>query len=196
MDASKLLGAPTFMTMGNHECGFGSYCTTTTGDANSTAFREALAPTSSNFYYTFDITTGSGAIATFVIVADNAWDATQQSWLEQTLTRADTRAKWTIVARHHPWSNTQYHNTDIRNIITSHKYTLFLTGHSHEYAHPTYDDPSGRTVTAGMGGAPPAAGSTFYGYGIVEQQADDRLAVTIYDQASSQAQDSWSVPPQ
>jgi hypothetical protein len=193
--AAHKLGRTLFMTMGNHECGGGNLCPVGDVDPNFTAFSEALKEVSDKPYYHFDVATGSG-IARFVVVADNAWEATQAQWLQDTLTKADTEAKYTIVTRHHPISNTQLQTQAEWQIIRAHKYTLFLTGHSHEYRHDTYDDQSGRTVVMGLGGAPPSPGTTFYGYGVVEQGDDDHLKVTIYDQQSDMVVDSWSVSPQ
>ena len=52
-----------------------------------------------------------------------------------------------------------------------------------------------RAIVVGFGGAP-LAGSSFWGYGIVRQGTDDRITVTIYDQATGNAMDSFSVAPQ
>jgi hypothetical protein len=183
------------MTMGNHECLGGGYCSQTSGDANSYIFRQALAPISKTTYYSFDVTTRLG-IARFVIVADNSWDAQQQQWLQDTLSRADKEAKYTIVARHHPIDNQMLSNPQEWQIIHAHKYSLFLTGHSHTYRHENFSDPSGRTVLAGNGGAPLDNHGSFYGYGTVEQRTDGNLYVTFYDQASGMVQDSFSVAPQ
>jgi len=51
-----------------------------------------------------------------------------------------------------------------------------------------------RTLIYGLGGVP-RSGPT-WGYGLVQQGLDDRLYVTIYDQASGLPLDGWSVPPQ
>jgi hypothetical protein len=195
MDASQLLGKTTFMTMGNHECAGGNMCSSTANDANSTVYRQALAPIAALPYYSFDVMTSSGK-ATFVIVADNFWDGAQQQWLEATLTRADAEARYTIVARHHPIDNKDLQNPQMWQVIRAHKYTLFLTGHSHVYSHDTWLDPSGRTLRLGVGGAPLASGQSFYGFGAVQQNADGSLAVTIYDQATMNPQDSFTVAPQ
>ncbi|MEO8801188.1 MAG: hypothetical protein ABI551_25070 [Polyangiaceae bacterium] len=86
-----------------------------------------LAPISSTPYYTFDVTTSLG-IATFVIVADMSYDSVQASWLVRTLTTADSKAKYTIVARHHPEGNTEVStNQAALTVIRAHKYSLFLT---------------------------------------------------------------------
>lgn len=196
MSAAALLGRPTFMTMGNHECLNGAICMPGSGDANSTVFLKALAPTSPLPYYSFDVTTRSG-LATFVVVADNFWSDTQRQWLEATLAKADTDAKYTIITRHHPIDNSQLSNRAIWQIIQSHKYSLFLAGHSHSYHHDMALDASKRSLRCGCGGAPISTyPGAFYGYGTVLQGPDDRLYVTIWDQATDAIQDAFSVAPQ
>jgi hypothetical protein len=197
MTAAQKLGKTLFMTMGNHECKSSqAYCYLNSTQANYTAFMQALKPVSTVPYYSVDVNT-QGGVATFVFVADNAWDATEQTWLQNTLTKADTAAKYTIVARHHPIDNTDLATlADEWNIIKAHKYTLFLTGHTHEYKHDTFLDNSGRTIRLGNAGAPLDNGFQWYGYAIVQQGLDDRLYVSVYDQATGNVADSISILPQ
>jgi hypothetical protein len=192
MSASQLLTRTTFMVMGNHECE-SSYCLPGSSDVNYHAFTQALAPISSLPYYSFNVQTSAG-LATFVVIADSAWDATQQSWLNSTLTTADQKAKYTIIARHHPIDFTGLQAPAEWTIIQSHKYSLMLTGHTHEYKHDTYLDHSGRTLRIGNGGAPLQPGA-YNGYGTVTQGTDDNLYVNVYDM-NGQLQDAWWVPPQ
>ena len=82
----------------------------------------------------------------------------------------------------------------IYNLVTSHKYTLFLTGHSHEYKH--YSS-APRAVVMGLGGAPfDNPNQQWWGYMTVMQCPDDRINVAVYDQATGNVQDQFSVPPQ
>ena len=68
--------------------------------------------------------------------AHDAWNQTQQDWLTAQLTDADANAKYTFVSKHHPTGNTdQPAFQQIYNLVISHKSTLFLNGHSHEYKH-------------------------------------------------------------
>jgi hypothetical protein len=195
MKASKKLGHTLFMTMGNHECGQ-PYCLSGSKRPNYLAYLAALKPVSGKPYYSFDVQTDAG-LATFVMVADNAWDATQSDWLTTTLKKADAQARYTIVSRHHPIDNSDTTTMqDEWNLIRSHKYTLFLTGHTHEYKHDTKLDPSGRTVRMGNAGAPPSNNFPYFGFGVVQQGVDDRLYVTVYDEATGNAMDTWSVAPQ
>ena len=153
--AASLLGKTVFMTMGNHECSGEATTLCTLGsygnNANYTAFMDALQPIASTPYYRFDVMTASG-LAVFLVLADDVWDATEQGWLTQQLTDADARAKYTFVSKHHPDGNTDHPEfQQIYDLVTQHKYTLFLTGHSHEYRHSRKDV---RTVVIGCGGAP------------------------------------------
>jgi hypothetical protein len=181
-----------FMTMGNHEC-FHGPCLAGSQNANYVAFMSALQPISTTPYYTFNINTQLGLI-TFVIVADNAFDQTQATWLDQTLATADTQAKYTIVVRHHPEGDTSVAtNADSMAIIRNHKFALFLTGHSHLYKHMTTDQ--GRDLVFGGGGAPLIAGGSFHGYVLLDQQASGELKITVYDVVTNAVQDTWTVGP-
>lgn len=196
VQAAALLGKTVFMTLGNHECSFSSQTLCSANPYNTnpnyTAFMDALKPISPTPYYRFDIQTNSG-LAVFLVVADDAWNATQQAWLTQQLTDADQHAKYTFVSKHHPDRNTSHPEfQQIYDLVRQHKYTLFLTGHSHLYKRQR-DDP--RALVMGVGGAP-LAGSSFFGYGTALQGTDDRIYVTIYDQATGNIMDKFDVAPQ
>jgi hypothetical protein len=197
MQAASLLGKTVFFTMGNHECSGESMtlCSLASNgrNANYTAFMDAMKQVGiQSPYYRFDVMTGTG-LAVFIVVADDVWDPMEQSWLVEQLSDADARAKYTFVSKHHPDGNTDHPEFQtIYNLVRRHKYTLFLTGHTHEFKRQ-YNDP--RAMVIGCGGAP-LAGGAFWGYGTALQGADDRIAVTIYDQASGHVMDSFSVAPQ
>ena len=153
---------------------------------------DTLAPIAKLPYYRFDVTTKSG-LAVFLVVADDAWDAAQQSWLTTQLTDADAHAKYTFVSKHHPDGNTDHPEfQQIYDLVRKHKYTLFLTGHSHLFKRQSSDP---RAMVIGCGGAP-LAGGNFWGYGTALQGTDDRIYVSIYDQATSQLTEAFSVAPQ
>jgi hypothetical protein len=192
MNAVSRLGKTWFMTQGNHECyGGGCYAGSTNGDY--VAFMHALAPISSTPYYTFDVTTSLG-LATFVVIADMSYDSTQAAWLHQTLTTADQKAKYTIVVRHHPEGDSSVAtNQDSMQVVRQHKFAAFLTGHNHLYKHMTVDN--GRDLILGTGGAPLIAGGAFFGYAIIDQQANGQLTVTVYDINAATPVDTWSVGP-
>jgi hypothetical protein len=181
-----------FMTMGNHECTSGP-CLIGSSNANYKAFMSALAPISSKPYYSFNVHTSAG-LATFVVIADNGWDSAQSSWLSTTLSQADTNAKYTFVFRHHPEGDTSVStNPTSMALIRQHKFAMFITGHTHTYHHMTTDN--GRDLVLGLGGAPLiAAGATYNGYAVIDQQASGNLQVTVYDVAGA-VHDTWSVGP-
>jgi hypothetical protein len=197
VQAAALLGKTVFLTMGNHECSYSStsLCSVNSSygtNPNYTAFMDALKPISTKPYYRFDVQTQSG-LAVFLSVADDAWDAAEQSWLTAQLTDADAHAKYTFVSKHHPDGNTDHPEfQQIYNLVRQHKYTLFLTGHSHLYKRQPTDP---RAVVMGIGGAP-LAGSNFNGYGTAVQGTDDRIYVTVYDQATGNVRDKFDVGPQ
>jgi hypothetical protein len=193
--ALSRFGGTFFMTQGNHECmGTGSgFCPTGSQNSNHLAFLQALAPVSSTPYYSVNVQTSKG-LATFVFIADNSWDSAQQSWLDQTLATADANATYTIIAKHHPAGDSSVaSNSQIMQVIRSHKFALLLTGHAHYYQHQTGDN--GRDVIMGTGGAPlrSVSSGAFHGYGIVDQLPSGDLQVTIYDLASSSAHDQFTV---
>ena len=199
VDAAKLLGKTVFMTMGNHECSGGDkngLCSIDAvgSNANYTAFMEALAPVSSLPYYRFDVQTQSG-LAVFLIVADDVWDAHERTWLTTQLGDADRRAKYTFVVKHHPVDNHDDRAfAEIVSLVESHKYTLFITGHTHEYRH---DRSNSRVLIVGCGGAPlDNAPQSWWGYITIEQGVDNLIYVTAYDQSSGMQKDSFKVAPQ
>ena len=97
------------------------------------------------------------------------------------------------MTKHHPDGNTDHPEfQQIYDLVRAHKYTLFLTGHSHLYKRQSNDP---RAVVMGIGGAP-LAGSSFNGYGTVVQGTDDRIYVTVYDQATGNVRDKFDVAPQ
>jgi hypothetical protein len=196
VQAAGLLGKTVFMTMGNHECSNSSQTLCSANpygtNPNYTAFMDALKPVSAKPYYRFDVQTNTG-LAVFLSVADDAWSAEQQTWLTQQLTDADAHAKYTFVSKHHPDGNTDHPEfQQIYDLVRQHKYTLFLTGHSHLYKRQKDD---ARALVMGIGGAP-LAGSNFNGYGTAIQGTDDRIYVTVYDQATGNVRDKFDVPPQ
>ena len=181
-----------FMAMGNHEC-TSTPCLQGSSNPNYVAYIDALKPVSKLPYYRVDVQTTKGLVA-IVVVADNAWDATQKAWLEATLSATDTQAKYTLVARHHPPTDTSVTtNAESAQIIQAHKYALFLTGHSHEYRHLTSH--GGRELVLGTGGAPLLATGSFHGYATIDQQTNGDLKVSVYDIMGDVLVDSWSVGP-
>ena len=190
MQAISVFPRTFFMTMGNHECN-APFCSSAGGDANLDAFLAALKPISTLPYYSFDVHTRHG-LAVFVVAADNAWDDTASNWLDATLTRADTEAAYTIVVRHHPVEGTRLGDTDVIGVVFRHKYSLILSGHSHQYEH-AWDGPTkGRAVVVGLGGANPY----LTGFGTILEEDNGDLTFRLYDSTGAPTADlAWSVPP-
>jgi hypothetical protein len=197
--ATKMLGSKTtFLTLGNHDCvsmtnpnycGVGGFET-----VNFKAFLSALSGISAQPYYSFDVHTGPD-MARFVIIADNAWSQTQDTWLNQTLSAAQNY-KYLFVFRHHPLDNTDMPDFQrITQIIKMYRHTMVFTGHTHEIRLDTWNDPSGRTVIVGNGGAPLATGFTWYGFALVEELANGNLSVKFVDESSGNAMGAFTVGP-
>jgi 3',5'-cyclic AMP phosphodiesterase CpdA len=172
---------PVHYVLGNHE------------DKNIPTFQSKL---SSQVYWRVD-----QGDAKIVGIANDAWDSTQSSWLDAQLAEP---TKYTFVFRHQYWgSHGTTHDGEIQPIVNAHPYTLFIAGHDHSYKHKTaVTRGAERDVVAGNGGAPfdGAWTSPYYGYIIVEQQADDSVQVTSYKvepgmDVPPTAMDSWSVSP-
>ncbi len=200
LTAASGLGKPVFMTLGNHECslsfsqdcGGGEILTDSKGKAFMNALTQTVGATEP--YYRFDVMTSTGK-ATFLVVADDAWDSTQSNWLTTQLTDADANSKYTFVSKHHPDGNTDQPTFQtIYNLVKSHKYTLFMTGHSHEYKRQ-YNDP--RAIVMGLGGAPfDNPNQQWWGYFTAMQCEDDRVQVNVYDVSTGNVQDTFEVNPQ
>jgi hypothetical protein len=180
-----------WMTMGNHECGNNTYPYSCfvggTHDANFAAYMSALKRPQP--YYFTDVHTSSG-LARFVMIADDSWDAAQSAWLSSTLSDADARAKYTIVARHHPVQGTRTGAVEILNILRAHRLSLILTAHNHDYEHDL-STWGGRSTVVGLGGA-----GYDWGFATVLQNPDDTLTFVQRDANGNPVGVPWSVSPQ
>ena len=180
-------GPATFwMTMGNHECGGTTCLVGGAHDANFAAYMAALRRPRP--YYRSDVSTSLG-LARFVVVADDSWSDLQAQWLESTLAEADAKARYTIVARHHPVQGSRIGSPEVLDVLKRHHLTLILTAHNHDYAHDltSWD---GRSVVVGLGGA-----GGKWGFGTVLQQTDGRLLFVRRDASGNPVGDAWSVAP-
>jgi len=180
-------GPPSWwMTMGNHECGSDKYpfaCFVDgPHDANFAAYMAALKRPLP--YYANDVQTSLG-LARFVVIADDSWSPAQASWLEGTLGEADRRAKYTIVARHHPVQGPRTGSPGILEILKRHKYSLILTAHDHEYRHDL-ETWQGRSVVVGLGGA-----GGKWGFGTVLQGTDGTLVFVQRDANGNPVGTPW-----
>ncbi|HSY23845.1 MAG TPA: metallophosphoesterase [Polyangiaceae bacterium] len=201
MAARKTFAGTFLPTMGNHECnGFtdsncpvGSFTGMTTDYVNT-----IVTPSTgqSNPYLSalYEATDGSWS-AKFIFVAANAWNSTQQTWLQATLAVPTT---YTFVIRHEPANaNTAPGTTPSETLLASAfkggTLTLSITGHTHLVQLPggtqPYGDSFGSTeayeIIVGVGGAPLDAGS-YYGFGVATRRASDGAIVTqMYESANS-----------
>ena len=179
-----------FPAMGNHECT--GYTTSNCGSGNS----DGITPNYTNFlsmllgpinqttpYYVIKVNAADSSwTSKFVFVAANAWDSTQQSWLQTTLAEATT---YTFVMRHEAnEASTAPGTTPSESIITQYPLTLEICGHTHTYSH------SGNRIVMGNGGAP-LTGSGDYGYGVVAQRSDGAIVVDEYDYQTNQPDSSF-----
>lgn len=192
-----LLGAeanfqgPVYHTLGNHECtgATASNCPNGNETANVQFFMSKLVPPgTANPWYRVDADTPMGK-AKFLFIAENAWSAAQNTWIQQQLADATT---YTFVVRHEPNNG---HGTGAPGLVPttsmldSTQYTLLLEGHSHEYYHASGTN----EVISGNGGAP--LNGSHYGLLLVEQQADGNLVVSEIDEATGNQLDTWKVSP-
>src|SRR6185503_12306984 len=112
-----------------------------------------------------------------VIVAANAWDATQASWFSAEMAKPTT---YTFVVRHEGVTATTAPGvTPTAQIMQQHPYTLLLAGHTHTYQYY----PAERQVIVGHGGAP-LSGAVNYGYVVARQRADGAIQFRAYDYSS------------
>lgn len=183
-----------YAAMGNHECtGYtASNCGAGNTDGvtkNYTAFMTKMVTPlgeSRPYYATrFDAADGSYT-AKLVVIAANAWDSAQATWLETALADPTT---YTFVVRHEDrTANTAPGVTPSETIINAHPITLRIVGHTHTYTHYATD----KEVVCGNGGAPLTSG-TNYGYGIVERLADGAVQFTEYDYQTNAVLDQFRV---
>jgi hypothetical protein len=175
-----------FPAMGNHECN--GYTASNCGSGNTdgvtenyTAFlTQLLAPVQqTNPYYAINVNgTGGAWTAKFVFIAGNAWDGAQSSWLTTTLAQTTT---YTFIVRHESASaNTAPGVTPSEAIMAKYPYTLAIVGHTH-----TYEKSGAKEVIFGNGGAP-LTGSGDYGFGLVQQRADNTIQVDMLDYSTMQ----------
>ncbi len=179
---------PVYLTMGNHECTglTASNCPNLNETPNVQAFMQMVPSGVTKPYYRIDVNTPMGN-AKLLFIAANAWDSTQQSWLQTQLADATT---YTFVMRHEPPNDTQAPGVGpSETLIAGAPYTLEMLGHTHEYNHIDTQH-----VISGNAGAPLSSGNG-YGLLIVEQLVNGNINVTEIDEASGNATDSWTVSP-
>jgi hypothetical protein len=168
-----------FLAMGNHECnGYtASNCApdapadgASSTEPNFTNFFNMLntfginsttQPTlaTGNPYYEVDVNSSDSTnpwTAKFVMIAANAWDSGQSSWLTSVMQKTTT---YTFVVRHESYqddgaasSNQPGDQGASDQIINSYPYTMLLVGHTHEYSQSTAGNGNVELIV-GNGGA-------------------------------------------
>ncbi|MBS2027906.1 MAG: metallophosphoesterase [Deltaproteobacteria bacterium] len=186
---------PVFPSMGNHECtGYtSSNCTGSAGN-NSNNFQAFMSQMMSPLgqskpYYRFDVNDTNGAwTAKFIVLAMNAWDSTQKSWLQTQLAQSTT---YTFIIRHEPSDATTAPGIpDSETVINAAPYTLKIVGHTHEFYHQS----GAREVIVGNGGAPLGNPSDNYGYAVIQMLADGNIQVDNMDYNSNSSVRSVLIP--
>ena len=152
--------------------------------ANLTAFTtQMLAPIQQTLpYYSIEVDDTAGKwTSKFVFVAANAWDTTQQNWLDTTMAKATT---YTFVVRHESSETSGGPPGEAGSdaVIGKYPYTLLIVGHSHTYGH--YTTPYPREVIIGNGGAPLSNSSKNYGFATFTQRADGAIVADMHDYMS------------
>ncbi len=179
---------PVYLTMGNHECTglTASNCPNLNETPNVQAFMQMVPSGVTKPYYRIDVNTPMGN-AKLLFIAANAWDSTQETWLQTQLADATT---YTFVMRHEPVSDSQAPGvTPSETAIKAAPFTLELLGHTHEYNHVDTQH-----VISGNAGAPLSGGGS-YGLLIIEQLTSGDINVTEIDEATGNATDTWTVSP-
>jgi hypothetical protein len=193
MHGNYAAAGPVHFVVGNHEANyFNTY---------TSVMSEGLV--NGQMYYSID---DMAQNAKYVIIADDAWDATQKSWLQSELANP---TRYTFVFRHHPskfgaGSSSNFEalppvdNTyataaaEIIAVIDTGKPTLVIAGHSHFFGMSKnhWTDPTGhaREVIAGNGGAPlatdqPGFPPNYYGFTLFQVLPSGSVAVIAYKSA-------------
>jgi hypothetical protein len=183
MAAAEQFSGPLFPVMGNHECDGYTADNCVGGTTNNfSAFKSTmLAPLNlTDPYYTVNFNSTDGSwTAKLVVIACNAWNATQLTWLQSQLAISTT---YTIIARHEPIgaSSTPPCLEDTDPILqgTQYPYDVLLVGHSHVYGS------NGKELVVGNGGAPLDGTSQSYGYAIV-QESGGSFTATQYEYSTA-----------
>ena len=183
---------PVFGSLGNHECSGGVAANCAPAPASNNNYKAfvngMLTPIGKTRpYYEIPITDTNGKwTAKVLIVACNAWDTAQKTWLQTALNR---RTDYTFVARHEPLGSPAPCTTAMDAMLKASgtRYTMLLVGHVHNYSH------SGKQLLEGCGGAP-LTGSANFGFATVEQKVDGGVRVRQYDSTTNQVVSTFTLP--
>ena len=188
--ATQAYSGAFYPAMGNHECTFTttSNCGPGSANGNTTQYKEfmslLLGPLQKQLpYYSLDINAVDNSwTSKFVMIAANAWDAAQGTWLGNVLAKPTT---YTFIIRHEASSVTAPGVQPSNPIIAQHPYTLLIVGHTHNYARLGQ-----REVMFGNGGAPLSGGKN-YGFGLFSQRQDGAIQVDAVDYQTGLADPSF-----
>ncbi|MBS2026012.1 MAG: metallophosphoesterase, partial [Deltaproteobacteria bacterium] len=186
-----------FMTMGNHECQVNQgngYCFPGGTDPNFNTWFGGLQKYSKQSFpnYKIDITTRHGLVR-LLVIADNSYNATIGTWVDQQLTDADQHAFATLVARHHTVVDRTTPDWVLK-LLDNHKATLLMVAHDHKYYRSTYTRANGTTIPAAVCGLG-AANTGYTGFCRLTEQANGSFVITQYDIYGT-PHDTWSVSGQ
>jgi hypothetical protein len=192
--ARNVFSAPVYAAMGNHECN--GYTDSNCGPGNvpgvttnytqyMTRMVQPLGFTHPYFDAYYKAADGTWT-AKVIVIAANAWNADQATWLDTALSVPST---YTFVVRHEADSaDTAPGTTPSKSIIASHAVTLQIFGHTHTYQHQA----ASHSVIIGNGGAP-LSGGVDYGYAIVSRNSDGSIQLDEHDYMTNAILDSWAV---
>jgi hypothetical protein len=198
-------GGPIFSAMGNHECnGYTNsnmdlstgQCDGVTSDNYSEWFNNFVAPLGKTLpYYTVPINASDGSwTAKIVIVACNAWDTTQQSWLT---TQLGVSTTYTFVVRHEDPTAAGPCVSAMDSALASANYTALIVGHVHQFCSGSlssvtpceYPASNVKFFTVGNGGAVTSGD----GY-VTVHQGSNGFIVTDFDYSTNTPVASFTIP--
>jgi hypothetical protein len=194
LGARAAFSGQVFAALGNHECtGFtASNCGPGSKDGapvNYTTFLDKMVkPLGVDVpWYRVQYAAQDGSwTAKVVVIAANAWNPQQESWLEAALTEPTT---YTFVVRHESsFAQNAPGVAPSQAIVARHPLTMLIAGHTHTYEHHQ----GSREVIVGHGGAP-LTSSVNYGYVVARRQADASVRFTAYDYQSHAVVDTFAV---
>jgi hypothetical protein len=188
-NAARQYSGTVFPVMGNQECaGPTSSNCASLSTGNFSAFMQTLVTplAKDKPYYSIPLNAVDGSwTAKLVVVACNAWDAAQKSWLSGELGRSTT---YTFVARHEPTgaSGAPCAN-DMDSMLAQSTYDLLIVGHTHTFSR--YQ----KELIVGNGGAP-LSGNVNFGFVTLEQVGGRTFRVTLYDYMTALPVSSFTIP--
>jgi hypothetical protein len=181
--AESLFGGRFFHALGNHDCGnaTASNCPDEDETPNIRLFRRRLEPGREHTWYSIRVGTSLGE-ARFIFTSPNAWtDRIQGAWLEK---EVFTPAGYTFLIQHTPPSGTGPEAPGTLPALSivdrGPPVTLKLFGHSHMFRRLGVN-----AFILGNGGGPldtsGCATGCFYGFGVVSQNPDGTVTLSVYE---------------